>query len=86
MPNLAIAETTIYHMPKLGSPSDHEPNPFVENKADRSRLSLLGLFDISRNKLLATIIEKLNLKEKLPEETSILSSEILSNTSNLQPP
>jgi len=53
--NLSIAETTIYHMPKLGSPSDHEPNPFVENRANRSGPSLPELFNISRNKPLVTV-------------------------------
>jgi len=79
-------ETTIYHTPKLGSLSDHKPNPFVENRADRSRLSLPGLFDISRNKSLATIVEELNLEEEILEEASILSPEILGNTSNSQQP
>jgi len=84
-PNLSIAETTIYHIPKLGSPLDYEPNPFVENRADRSRLSLPGLFDISRNEPLATIVKELNLEEELPE-MSILSPKILGNTSNSQQP
>jgi len=73
-------------MPKLGSPSDHEPNPFVENRADRSGPSLLGLFDISRNKPSATIIEEPNLEKELMEEASILLPEILGNTSNSQQP
>jgi len=84
-PNLSIAETTIYNTPKLGFPSDHEPNSFVENRADRSRPSLPGLFDISRNKPSATIVEKPNLEE-LPEEASILSPEILGSTLNSQQP
>jgi len=63
MLNLSIMETTtIYHMPKLGSPSDHKPNPFAENKADRSGPSLPGLFDISRNKPSVTIIKEPNLE------------------------
>jgi len=86
VPNLSIAETTIYNTPKLGSPSDREPNPFVENRADRSGLSLPGLFDISRNKPSATIIKEPNLEGELPEEASILSPEILGNTSNSQQP
>jgi len=85
--NLSIAETTtIYNTPKLGSPSDHEPNPFVKNRADRSGPSLPGLFNISRNKPSATIIEEPNLEEELPEEASILSPKILGNTSNSQQP
>ena len=84
--NLSIAETTIYNTPKLGSPLDYEPNPFVENRADRSRPFLPGLFNIFRNEPSATIVEELNLEEELPEEASILSSEILSNTLNSQPP
>jgi len=85
--DLSIAETTtIYHIPKLGSPSDHKPNPFVENRADRSRPSLPGLFNISRNKPLTTIIKEPNLEEKLLEEASIFSPEILGNTSNSQQP
>jgi len=84
MLNLSIAEITIYHMPKLGSPSDHEPNLFVKNRVNRSGLSLPGLFDISRNKPSATIVEELNLEEELPEEVSILSPEILGNTLNSQ--
>ena len=79
--NLSIAETTIYNTPKLGSPSDQEPNPFVENRADRSGPSLPGLFDISRNEPLATIVKEPNL-----EEASILSPEILGSTSNSQQP
>ena len=86
VPNLSIAETTIYNTPKLGSPSDREPNPFVENRADRSGLSLPGLFDISRNKPSATIIKEPNLEGELLEEASILSPEILGNTSNSQQP
>jgi len=82
MPNLSITETTIYHMPKLGSPSDHEPNFFVENRANRSRPSLPGLFDISRNEPSATIIKEPNLEEKLLEEASILSPKSLGNTLN----
>ena len=82
MLNLLVVEITIYHMPKLGSLSDHEPNPFV--RADRSRLSLLGLFNISRNKPSVTIVEEPNLEKKLPEEASILSPKILGNTSNSQ--
>jgi len=74
-------ETTIYNTPKLGSPSDQEPNPFVENRADRSGPSLPGLFDISRNEPLATIVKEPNL-----EEASILSPEILGSTSNSQQP
>jgi len=86
-PDLSIAETTtIYHTPKLGSLSDHEPNPFVKNRADRSKPSLPGLFDISRNKPLATIIKEPNLEEELLEEASILLSEILGNTLNSQQP
>jgi len=73
-------------MPKLGSPSDHKPNPFAENRANRSRPSLPGLFDISRNKPSATIIEEPNLEEELPQEASILLPEILGNTSNSQQP
>jgi len=73
-------------MPKLGSPSDHKPNPFVENRADRSGPSLLGLFDISRNKPSATIVKGLNLEEELLEEASILLPNILGNTSNSQQP
>jgi len=82
MPNLLIAETTIYHMSKLGSLSDHELNPFVENRANRSGLSLPGLFDISRNEPLATIIKEPNLEEELLEEVSILSPKSLGNTLN----
>jgi len=74
--NISIAATTIYNMPKLGSPSDRKPNPFVEHRADRSGPSLPGLFNISRNKPSATIVEEPNLEE-LPEEASILSPEIL---------
>jgi len=70
----------------LGSPSDREPNLFVENRADRSGPSLPGLFDISRNKPSATIAEEPNLEEELLEEASILSPEILGNTSNSQQP
>jgi len=70
----------------LGSPSDCEPNPFVKNRADRSGPSLPGLFNIFRNKPLATIAEEPNLEKELPEEASILSPEILGNTSNSQPP
>ena len=84
--NLSIAETTIYNILTLGSPSDCEPNPFVENRADRSGPSLPGLFDISRNEPSATIAEEPNLEEELPEEASILSPEILGNTSNSQQP
>jgi len=84
MPNLSIVETTtIYHTPKLGSPSDHEPNPFVENRADRNRPSLPGLFDISRNKPSATIVEELNLEEELLEEASILSPKIIQKAVDL---
>jgi len=79
-------ETTIYNTPTLGSPSDRKPNPFVENRADRSRPSLPGLFDISRNEPSATIAEEPNLEEELLEEASILSPEILGNTSNSQQP
>jgi len=82
MPNLSIAETTIYHMPKLSSPLDHEPNPFVENRANRSGPSLPGLFDISRNEPSATIIKEPNLEEELLEEASILSPKSLGNTLN----
>jgi len=82
MPNLSIAETTIYHMPKLSSPLDHEPNPFVDNRANRSGPSLPGLFDISRNEPSATIIKEPNLEEKLLEEASILSPKSLGNTLN----
>jgi len=82
MPNLSIAETTIYHMPKLGSPSDHEPNPFVKNRANRSGPSLLRLFDISRNEPSVTIIKEPNLEEELLEEVSILSPKSLGNTLN----
>jgi len=74
--NLSYAETGFFIRPRA--------QPFVENRADRSRLSLPGLFDISRNKPVATIVEEPNLKEELPEETSILSSEILGNTLNSQ--
>jgi len=81
MSNLLIAETTIYHTPKLGSLSDHEPNLFVENRANRSGPSLPGLFDISRNEPLATIIKEPNLEELL-EEASILSPKSLGNTLN----
>ena len=73
-------------MPKLGSLSDHEPNPFVENRANRRGLSLPGLFDISRNEPLATIVEEPNLEEKLLEKAFILSPEILGSTSNSQQP
>jgi len=86
MLTLSITETTIYHMPKLGSPSDHEPNLFVKNRANRSGLSLPGLFDISRNEPLATIIEELTLEEELPEEALILLPKILGNTLNSQQP
>jgi len=86
MPNLSIVETTIYNTPKLGSPSDHKPNPFVENRADRSGLSLPGLFDISRNEPSATIVKEPNLEEELPEEASILLSKILGSTLNSQQP
>jgi len=86
MPNLSIAETTIYNTPKLGSPSDCESNPFVENRADRSRPSLPGLFNISRNEPSATIIKEPNLEEELLEEVSILSPKILGSTSNSQQP
>ena len=86
VPNLSIMKTTIYHTPKRGSPSDHKPNPFVENRADRSGPSLPGLFDISRSKPLATMVEELNLEEELLEEASILLPKILSNTSNSQQP
>jgi len=86
MLNLLIIETTIYYMPKLGSPSYYEPNPFVENRANRSRLSLPGLFNISRNKPLTTIVKELNLEEELSEEVFILSPEILGNTLNSQQP
>jgi len=79
-------EMTIYHMPKLGSLLDHEPNLFVENRANRSRPFLPGLFDISKNKPLATIIEEMTLKEEPLEEVSILSPKILGNTLNLQQP
>jgi len=44
------------------------------------------LFDISRNEPSATIVKEPNLKEELPEEASILSPEILGNTSNSQQP
>jgi len=84
--NLSITETTIYNTPKLGSLLDREPNPFAENRANRSELSLPGLFDISRNEPSATIVEKLNLEKELPEEASILSPEILGSTSNSQQP
>jgi len=77
MPNLSIAETTIYHMPKLSSPLDHEPNLFVDNRANRSGPSLPELFDISRNEPSATIIKEPNL-----EEASILSPKSLGNTLN----
>jgi len=78
--------TTIYHMPKLSSPSDHKPNPFVENRANRRGLSLPGLFDISRNEPSATIVKEPNLEEELPEEASILLPKILGNTLNSQQP
>jgi len=79
-----ITKITIYHTPKLGSPSDYKPNPFVKNRANRSRPSLTGLFDISRNEPSATIVEELNLEEELLEEASILSPKILGNTLNSQ--
>jgi len=79
-------ETTIYHTPKLDSLSDHKLNPFVENRAYRRGPSLPGLFNISRNKPLVTIIKELNLEKELPEEAFILSPEILGNTSNSQQP
>jgi len=74
-------------MPKLGSPSDHEPNPFIKQATNRSRLSFPGLLDISRvSELLATIVEEPALEEDLPEEVSILDPALLGNNSNSTQP
>ena len=81
---ISIAETTIYHILRLGSLLNHEPNPFVENRANRSRLFLPGLFNTSRNKPLAIIVKELALEEDLLEGVSILLPKILGNTSNSQ--
>jgi len=74
---------TIYHTPKLGSLSDREPNPFIEQAANRSGPSFPGLLDISRvSELPATIVEEPTLEEDLPEEASILDPTLLGNNSN----
>ena len=70
-------------MPKLGSPSDRKPNPFIEQAANRSGPFFPGLLDISRvSEPPATIVEEPTLEEDLPEEVSILDPALLSNNSN----
>jgi len=77
---------TIYHTPKLGSPSDNEPNPFVDRPADRSGPSFPGVFDISRtSEPPATILEE--PEEELNEDNLILITPLLdTNTNSTRPP
>jgi len=87
IPTLSTANTTIYHMLKLGSPSNCKPNPFIKQTANRSGPSFPGLLDISKvSEPPATIIEELALKEDLLEEASIPDPTLLSNNSNSTQP
>jgi len=77
---------TIYHTPKLDSPSDNEPNPFMDRPADRSGPSFPRVFDISRtSELPAMILEE--PEEELNEDDSILITPLLdTNIKSTRPP
>jgi len=86
LPTLSTTDTTIYHTPKLGSPSDNKPNPFVDRPADKSGPLFPGVFDISRtSEPPVTVLEE--PEEELNEDDSILITPLLdTNTNSTQPP
>ena len=86
LPTLLTTDMTIYHTPKLDSPSDNEPNPFMDRPADRSGPSFPRVFDISRtSELPAMILEE--PEEELNEDDSILITPLLdTNIKSTRPP